>query len=378
MTKSPQKPIVISPEAKDSTLSKAQQTFNRLIKQIEQRRTKLREWEAVTPQIQEKVIGELLPLTKKLDETLSRFIHALDRAHFQKGLTKTERSLISEIIAELAGDLAEKLDDAELKAIYNRHADSDLDSETAAGLELMKGAMEDMLGIELPDGATSFEDISEHIREHIEQQQKERASGGPPYEEARQSKRKKTAKKVAAEEKARATQEQTNLSLREVYRKLASSLHPDRETDAAERERKTALMQRVNQAYEKKDLLKLLELQLELEHIDQAVINNISESRLQHYNKILKEQVSELDLELMHVQQRFCDQFNFPRYAVPTPKTAERSLSQDIARLKRLVRVVEADTSMCSDIKKLKANVRRWHQEVTPPDFDDMLDDIQF
>lgn len=375
MTKRPQTSIAIAPEAKDNALSKAQQTFNRLIKQIEQRRAKLLEWESATPRIQDKVVDQLMPLTKKMEDMLGRFVHGLHDAYAQKGLTKTERRLISEIIAEIAGDLAEKLDDAELKAIYNQHADSDLDEEAADELDMMKQAMEDAFGVDIPEDAASFEDISAHVREQIEQQQKAWAAG----KEHHRSKRKKTAKQVAAEEKARAAEEQINLSLREVYRKLASSLHPDRETDAAERERKTALMQRVNQAYEKKDLLKLLELQLELEHIDQATINNIGESRLQHYNKILKEQLGELDVELMHVQGRFCEQFNLPPFAAPTPKAAERSLSDEIARLKRFLRILEADALLCQDIKKVKANVRRWHEEIMPPDFDDMmLDDIRF
>jgi curved DNA-binding protein CbpA len=42
--------------------------------------------------------------------------------------------------------------------------------------------------------------------------------------------------------------------VREVFRKLASELHPDRETDPAEHARKTELMQRVNQAYKAGDL----------------------------------------------------------------------------------------------------------------------------
>ncbi|WP_262471530.1 J domain-containing protein, partial [Clostridioides difficile] len=78
-------------------------------------------------------------------------------------------------------------------------------------------------------------------------------------------------------------QAQISLSIREVYRKLASALHPDRETDPQERDRKTRLMQRVNEAYDKNNLLQLLELQLELDHIDQRSINHISEARLTHY-----------------------------------------------------------------------------------------------
>jgi len=57
-------------------------------------------------------------------------------------------------------------------------------------------------------------------------------------------------------------------AVREVFRKLASELHPDRETDPAEHARKTELMQRVNQTYKAGDLLALLELQLSIEQID--------------------------------------------------------------------------------------------------------------
>ena len=80
--------------------------------------------------------------------------------------------------------------------------------------------------------------------------------------------------------------------MREVYRKLASALNPDRESDPIERERKTALMQRVNQDYARNNLLELMELQLELEHIDQDALKNISQDRLKHYNAIMKEQIA--------------------------------------------------------------------------------------
>jgi hypothetical protein len=62
-----------------------------------------------------------------------------------------------------------------------------------------------------------------------------------------------------------------------------------------------ALMQRANQAYARNDLLTFLELQLEMEHIHQGAINDISEGRLKHYNKVLKEQLAEPDGEILHL-----------------------------------------------------------------------------
>ena len=98
--------------------------------------------------------------------------------------------------------------------------------------------------------------------------------------------------------------------MREVYRKLASAMHPDRETDPDERERKTVLMQRVNHAYGQRNLLELLQLQLELEHIDASTLNTLTADRLKHYNRVLTEQLDELKQEVFDQEQGFKLQFN--------------------------------------------------------------------
>src|SRR5205823_1944963 len=94
-------------------------------------------------------------------------------------------------------------------------------------------------------------------------------------------------------------------SIREDYRKLISALHPDRELDPAERERKNRLMQRANVAYDNRNLLELLELQLEIEQIDQSMINTPSKSRLKHYNQVLTEQYKELRQEISEIEMSF-------------------------------------------------------------------------
>lgn len=57
---------------------------------------------------------------------------------------------------------------------------------------------------------------------------------------------------------------QVSKSVKESYRKLVSELHPDREFDEAEKERKTKLMQKVNAANLENDLSKLLRLEQEV------------------------------------------------------------------------------------------------------------------
>lgn len=165
-------------------------------------------------------------------------------------------------------------------------------------------------------------------------------------------------KREAKESQQQAEEQQTSQSIRELYRKLVSALHPDREPDPQERERKTLLMQRINQAYDKKNLLLLLELQLELEHIDQTTINNITSSRLKHYNKILKEQHGELEQEICITVDMFKSQFGISPFERLTPSTIMRNLAAEIAGIQQAIRELKSDLLAFQDIKKLKAWIK--------------------
>ena len=93
--------------------------------------------------------------------------------------------------------------------------------------------------------------------------------------------------------------------MREVFRKLASALHPDREANAEQRAAKTALMHRVNQAYANNDLLTMLELQLQIEQADAGHMAAADSQRLKHHNKVLADQLSELHVEAGRVERDF-------------------------------------------------------------------------
>jgi curved DNA-binding protein CbpA len=160
-----------------------------------------------------------------------------------------------------------------------------------------------------------------------------------------------------------------------VYRKLAAALHPDREPDEQERERKTKLMQRVNAAYEKKNLLQLLELQLDAEQIDQEHLNNIAEDRLKYFIKILKEQLFELEQEVAVYEQEFNSRMQRPFYTRLSPKTMMmslemdiRSLRHDIGNLKNNIKIFQNSSSLKAFLKSYKIPKQR-----PADDFDDFL-----
>lgn len=360
--------VVIGGGDGQAPLSKAQKTFNALIKQIEDERAKLLSWEAAIPAYQHKYTTDVLPLVAISTELRVKMVHCLDRACDHKGLSKPERRKLAGLIAELVGPLVAAQNDAELKAIYNKHSRSDYDKDVAAEIEKMKS----MFGDEVDFGPDDFDDdraMEETLRRAVEMREKQ--AQDEAAREERQATRKKSAKQLAREAKQQAAEQQISQSIREVYRKLASALHPDREPDPRERARKTALMQRANQAYEKRNLLQLLELQLELEHIDQAALANIGEDRLRHYNKVLKEQLAELSREVFEVEARFCAQFGIDPFVRVTPATLTRHLAGDIVELQHVIRDLKKDLLAFADIKAVKAWLKEMRQRPRVVDFDD-------
>ncbi|AKM33557.1 molecular chaperone DnaJ (plasmid) [Pandoraea faecigallinarum] len=365
--------VSIAPDHNASALSKAQKTFNSLIAKIGKRRKRLRDWETVTPAFQKRYVDELLPLEKSSAALRTRMVHCLDRAY--DSLTKTERRKVALVIVDLAGDLIgeDENEDKALKAIYDKYSPTSYDSEVATEVGGMKSMLEAMFGVDLGDDEdlNTPEDLLQRAESHFQQAQAQWESDNA-QRDVRRAKRKKSSRQQAAEARAQQQQARLNLSIREVYRKLASELHPDRETDPQERERKTRLMQRVNEAYQKNNLLQLLELQLELEHIDQLALNSMSEERLKHYNTILREQVRELDQEILNVESAFRYAYGIDPFEPVSPDSVSRNLAVDLKELRLNNRTLEQDLAAFEDIKNLKLWLKRCKVVSAPSDFEFM------
>ena len=114
--------------------------------------------------------------------------------------------------------------------------------------------------------------------------------------------------------------------------------------------RKTALMQRVNQAYQTNDLLSLLQLQLEIEQIDQDALDGIAGDRLRHYNKVLTQQLQELQHEVQLCEHRFKRQYALDDHARMTPGSMmkffvqqKQHLKADTLALERQLKALDSD-----------------------------------
>ena len=303
--------LKVSPGEPGKALTPEQKRFNSLIRQIEQARETLAAWHENIALYRQAHAQVVLPLQTSLMAARSEWVFALDALLDQKGWTRTERKTLRELVRETAGALLEGNDDAALHAVFAKHGKTDFDTERQQMLHAMKDLTETMTGLDLgdKDDIRTDADLLQRLHAEMEAQAAQAES-----ERATKAARRR---KTAAQQRREAEAQQATQSVREIFRKLASALHPDRETDPKEHEVKTALMQQVNRAYAANDLLTLLELQLRIEQVDASHIANASAQRLKHYNKVLSEQVAELKGEIARVESGFCFEFGAePRWGI--------------------------------------------------------------
>jgi hypothetical protein len=346
-------------------LTPAQKRFNTLIRQIEQARQTLAAWQENIPIYRQAHAGRLLPLRAELLAASRQWVFALDGLLGQPGWSKAERATLGELLCEAAGQLlAARGDDAELKALFDRHAEVDFDTGQREAARAMKDLTEALTGLDLGDDEEihTEDDVFARIHEGLDQQAAER--------EAARGERAARRRKSAAEQRREAEVQQAAQSMREIFRKLASALHPDREPDEGQRRAKTALMQRVNQAYAANDLLALLELQLQVEQIDASHIANAGASRLKHYNKVLDEQLDELRLEIHRLEMEWRMEFGVDPLGAVQPHKLHSVLEHTRSQWRAELAQMQRDTRMLADTAVTRRWLKRQRQRMREEDFD--------
>lgn len=322
------KNVRIIPATNKKTISAAQKRFNTLSKKIDQQKKLLLEWKETIPVYRQKIEQEYDVLADEFNRYRTQMVLLFDQYYDHKLFKKTDKAKLKHLICTISSDLIAEVEDVEeLKALFNKYSEEDYDeinqeADVAIG-DMMKSMVETMFKVKLDDDV----DISspEKFRAHLEEKMQTAQENNAPEKE-----RKKTKKQLEKEARQQQEDELAGQSVREVYRKLVAVLHPDREPDEQERARKTELMQRVNTAYGKKDLLQLLSLQLEIEQINPEHLSNIADSRLKHFNKILNEQLAELEQQNSMIEMMIKADFNEPFWMSLSPQRLMQIVAEDI------------------------------------------------
>jgi len=348
--KQPQLSVASQPDGPKP--SPQQKRFNTLLKKIETHRRTLEGWAAAEQAYTKLWAEEFRPAIEQIFRAQLDLLRVLDTSSTQIKLSKHDRLKLSDIICDLAEGLIDDShpDNAELKEIFSRHFGDDFDEVQQEGLAQFKAHLEEKLDIDLSGGEhiTSEYEFAEFLQEKLANH----ATAADAAEGSTEQPKKSAHERRKEEDLAKSSQ-----SVREVYRKLASALHPDRETDEQERARKTDLMQRVNNAYAEKDLLSLLQLQLEIEQINTDHISNLPQERIKHYNRVLAEQVKELEDEIDVQNMIFNGRFSLPPYETTKPAQVLRKCNKALNELDAELFDIEQEVAFLQETPK---NIKLW------------------
>lgn len=327
-----------------------QATFQRLVKQIHEQRVQIEEWQAYSGRYNRSVGDKLLPLYAEIRNRRIAMALLLDAQFHRKDAIRGKRlrGKLQSMIVELTRDLLLEDRDADIVALHDRHSGLTYDEDNELDKVFSQAIVENIFGVRLDDSddgddGDSIEAMLLKAQRKLAREEAERTAQRPP--------RRKSAKAAAAEEKRAAAEKAVSQSVREVYRKLASALHPDRAGGDLTAERKTELMQRVNRAYDNGNLLELLNIQLEIEQIDAAHLANLSAERVAHFNQVLREQVAELKAELEMLLAPY--QMLVPFSLKPKPIHVDMAIDAEVKRKKIDLRQLAADLLAFADSKQL-------------------------
>ena len=349
--------------ANSAVLTKLQKQFNSSIQKINFLKNQFQKVNEEIDIIKVKISSDIVPLERKLIDVQVQEVKYLDKIHSENRFKKRENQTLSEMIHERAYSLIGKFGIEELKEIFARHnngktfEDEQKEAEEMAA-DVMKDAIGSMFGIDFDDDAdvSTPEKMNEYMAQKMDAEQEK-------ADQARAN-RKKTAKQMEREDKQRLEEKNLNKTSRQIYMELVKAFHPDREKDELEKARKTLLMQKITEAYEKDDLFELLRLRLELLGTD---LEHSNDEQLKYYVKLLKQQVAELENEIEELtsfgQTSPFSPSLYDRFGSDSYTSLDKKFKKEITQLKKIIKSAETQLPLYSEIFQVKYLIEEFRQE---------------
>lgn len=360
--------------------SNAQKRFQRLVERIEDTRAQLRAWDEALPPFRAAYEAKVRPLLERERAQVRAWVLALDRAAVDRRWSRKDKLMLRQMLIERSQALlAEQPDDAELAAVFRRHGGEDYWTWQRREAELARQILEGFSG--KGRGAMSH-GRPEGARERTDEHLQPRADAPPvddwAAEQATAASERARARARAKEAREKAERARVKKSLREIYRKLVSELHPDREPDEDRRRVKTSLMQKVNEAYGKQDLQTLLEVQLQLTQLDAGALDALDDAMLKRYIGVLSQQAWGLEQDLGNVSRTFMQDYGMAISHRPDPGRLDLVIDRTCRHIRAATKEWAAQAAFMHHTPTLRAwlrEIRRQDEEAAGDVWDRDPDD---
>lgn len=339
--------------------SPEEKRFNALIAQIEQARATLASWQEQIPVFHRAYDKRIVPLLGQLREARRASIELVDALLDRPGWSRAEAASLRDWLLDrvgefLEGDGAALAIDPALRAVFAKHGGVEPGSAAprATGESIDAG---DTGGGDEADDAAFVRRVEEELAAQAARQAEAREQAQAAAKAARTANARQKGRS-AAQQRRDAAAEEAVQSVREVFRKLVSALHPDREPDADRRVQKTLLMQRANAAYAARDLLALLQLQLEIAQVDASFLRGASSQRVRQFNQALAAQLAEMKAEIQRVQRQFEADFGLGADGLLNPSRLDRLVDRAYRDVSALLADQEREIRILAD----RSATRQW------------------
>ncbi|MEN9842621.1 MAG: hypothetical protein RLZZ612_450 [Pseudomonadota bacterium] len=340
------------------------QAFHRALAHIKKIKAQMAELEAIGLRYQRQnaeVLGALAAKSTAHRRELVLFLDERLRAiaeKREKSLSNAQHDTAVRLICTITAALAaEQPKMADLHDRYSKTSLSDIANIQSAE---NKAAMADILqkmGGQMPergDALVSPQAIRQYLLDEAARLRQVRQARQEARQAKRAAKQKSKAKPDSPQAQAIANQEQAEQTLKTLFRQIASRLHPDREPDEAERQRKTNLMSQANAAYERKDWVTLMQLQLQAEWVDPDHASRLSAQRLHELTLLLKQQAAALETERQGLQAKWSRLLQVPLGLPLTAGMLDMVLNKRRSDLEQQLEIEAADLALIQTDAGLK------------------------
>jgi hypothetical protein len=273
---------ILKKEQVGSKKSKLQSRYEKLLTDIEKKKTQQKNLAEGLRIALPKVINELQPLAKEENEWHIKKLFRLDEIVDEIVISKTKKDVFVEYMlqeVEMFLSTSHK-DSAALKLLYKKYSSEDFNPNLFASLWKATNTE-----------TTNDDDIVEHSFEN-------RHNGTFEYEETSHKSSKKTNKPTKKDELEAEEQKILALDAKAIYFRLIKKYHPDRQQDPEKQKIYTEISKLVTKAYKENDFMALLRLQVEYIEDNENEAHALADDMIVRYNKILQSQLNELNMEL--------------------------------------------------------------------------------
>lgn len=332
-------------------VSSAQAAFNRALKKVEKLRKDTDGLRVLLDSALARHTLHVAPLEAEATRLRGQLLDLLYPFHENaKALPKKDRWVLGGILRglldEVIGSDEEALErhKAMFKAINGEHYDDVVEEDMVATKRSIQamfaehGIDIDLSDVDMRDPEASARKLQElQARVQAEKERRDQQAAG----------RKKTKRQLDKEAREAEMEKARDRSFAVIYKQLARSFHPDLEPDETLKAQKEGLMKQLTAAYEARDLHTLLKLEAEWLSSNSANIQALTDEKLSLYTAVLKEQVSELEVEYHRI-------YAHPRFEplMPYGMEAPKGLTREIDQRARELRMLSG--TMHASIEKLK------------------------